>query len=272
VLDPALDGYWLGDAKRLQQILINLIGNAFKFTEIGSICVQINLQKKDNDLHWLSFHVLDTGPGLAPEVQEQVFESYVQAEHAEMQRGTGLGLYICRQLVVLMGGRIGVRNRLSEEGSDFWFEVPLRRATEPMETLDGNEPRVPVRALRVLVAEDNPVNQAVISGMLSSVGHHYELVNNGREAVARVQDRQGNFDLVLMDLEMPVLDGLAATREIRRWEHDQSRPRMPILALTAHALDEYRTLGLNAGVDDFLTKPIRKHVLVAALDRLLNER
>ncbi|MFY0663531.1 MAG: response regulator [Natronospirillum sp.] len=271
-LDPALDGYWLGDAKRLQQVLINLVGNAFKFTENGGIRVQVNLQKKEGELRWLSFHVLDTGPGLAPEVQEQVFESYVQAEHSEMQRGTGLGLYICRQLVVLMGGRIGVRNRPHEDGSDFWFEVPLRRAAEPLESLDSDETRTPLRALRVLVAEDNPVNQAVISGMLRSVGHDYELVNNGREAVARVQARQGNFDLVLMDLEMPVLDGLAATREIRHWEHDQSRPRIPILALTAHALDEYRTLGLKAGVDEFLTKPIRKHVLVAALDRLLEDR
>ncbi|WLD58129.1 ATP-binding protein [Salinispirillum sp. LH 10-3-1] len=271
-LDPALEGYWQGDVKRLQQVLINLVGNAFKFTEEGGIRVQVNLQKKADEVRWLSFHILDTGPGLAPEVQEQVFESYVQADQPATQRGTGLGLYICRQLVKLMNGRIGVRNRPNGAGSDFWFEIPLQRGAEPLEPLDGDTPPLPVRPLCVLVAEDNPVNQAVISGMLRSVGHDYELVGNGREAVARIQARQGNFDVVLMDLEMPVLDGLAATREIRHWEHDQSRPRIPILALTAHALDEYRALGLKAGVDEFLTKPIRKHILMAALDRLLDER
>lgn len=272
-LDPALEGYWLGDVKRLQQVLINLVGNAFKFTETGGIRVQINLLKKEPEVRWLSFHVLDTGPGLAPEVQEQVFESFVQAEQTDAeQRGTGLGLYICRQLVKLMQGRIGVRNRVDSQGSDFWFEIPLRRAATPAQTTADEEPTLSSRSLRVLVAEDNPVNQAVISGMLRSAGHDYDLVGNGREAVNRLQTQQGSFDLVLMDLEMPVLDGLAATREIRLWEQTHSRPRIPILALTAHALDEYRALGLKAGVDEFLTKPIRKHILLAALERLITAR
>ncbi|HEY8550192.1 MAG TPA: response regulator [Vicinamibacterales bacterium] len=266
-IEPNVPEALRGDPHRIRQILLNLVGNALKFTAAGSVSVRVSAQPEGRDTVLMRVEVADTGTGIPPAVQARLFQSYEQAERSTARRfgGTGLGLAICRQLTGLMGGEIGV---VSEEGkgSTFWFTARLgigRRGVLPIQEpqivdADVKPSGVP---LRVLLAEDNAVNQRVATAMLHKLGHSVTVAENGRAALEALCREA--FDVVLMDCQMPEMDGLEATGRIRALPGP--RASVPVIALTAHASTEDRERCLNAGMDDYLTKPLR----IAELRRVL---
>ena len=265
----------LGDPTRLQQILINLIGNAIKFTEDGSVEVNAEMEETDRgperaDACVVHFSVRDTGIGIPPDKLGSVFERFTQADSSVTRRygGTGLGLTISRQLTELMGGRIWVESTPGQ-GSTFHFTATfgIQQAGEKAPslapkvhdpTLTGTE-----KPLRILLADDSEDNRLLINAYLKSGAYEVDPAVNGEEAVKKYQG--GQYDLVLMDIQMPVMDGYAATMAIRQWEQQQAMRRTPIIALTAYALKEDAGKSLEAGCDAHLTKPIRKAALIEAI-------
>ncbi len=257
----------LVDGPRLRQILINLIGNAIKFTPSGEVSVAVSGAASGGSAE-LTFSVRDTGPGIPLEKQQLVFEAFAQADSSVFRKsgGTGLGLAISKRLVEAMGGTIRLESEVGR-GSTFSFTVPLKLSAAPRrESAPAEAPSAPdaIRPLSILLA-DNPVIQKVVHTILTRRGHSVELARNGQEALDAA-GRQ-SFDLALMDVEMPELDGWEATAEIRRRETGNGR-RLPILAMTAHAMagDEARCLA--AGMDGYLAKPVRQDELWAAVARL----
>ncbi len=263
---PTLPTVWL-DPARFRQVLLNLVGNAVKFTQDGSVDVRFKVLKEERERLRLRVEVEDTGIGISPAHQQHLFEPFTQADASLTRRygGTGLGLAIVQRLVEMMDGTIGLASQVGV-GSTFWFELPLawRKAAPPSGAIEATEP-APQLSPHVLLAEDNPVNSIVAKAMLESLGATVETAGDGHAAYAAFQ--RGNFDLVLMDCSMPGMDGFQATREIRRWESEtgNSTRRTPIVALTAHALAEERTQCLAAGMDDHLTKPVRRQRLASLL-------
>jgi two-component system, sensor histidine kinase len=256
-----------GDPGRLKQVLLNLTGNAIKFTEEGSVRIAVTHRPLDGDGIELDIAVIDTGTGIAPEVQDRLFTRFMQADSSISRRfgGTGLGLAICKELCELMGGTIGVESAPGR-GSTFSFTLRCARAATASGAADGASGRVDAeaaRALDILVAEDNEINRMLVSALLAHLGHRIELVDDGRAAVAAVERRA--WDLVLMDVQMPEMDGVAATRAIRALPPPANA--VPIVALTANALAEHRAEYLAAGMNDYLTKPIQPDALEAALAR-----
>lgn len=251
---------WLrGDPTRLRQALLNYAGNALKFSERGTILLSAKLLEERGERLLVQFAVTDTGIGIAPEAVSRLFNAFEQADETTTRRfgGTGLGLAITRHLAELMGGETGV-NSVPGQGSTFWLTAWLKRGTGvlsmPMTHADENaETRLRERqqGRRILLAEDDPVNREVAVELLRRVGMVVETVNDGLAAVEHATDSRP--DVLLMDLRMPRLDGLAATRRIRTLDGWQVRP---IIALTANAFEEDRQACLDAGMDDFLTKPI----------------
>lgn len=249
------------DEDRVRQILTNFVGNAVKFTEAGQIDVEVGYRADDESL---LISVRDTGIGIAAETCNRLFGRFVQADASTTRRfgGTGLGLSICREYADLMSGRIGVESE-EGKGSRFWLEVPAlaRNATRPTQS----EPAIAAnRPLRLLVAEDNPTNQRVIAALLSSFGHSYTVVPDGQQAVAAVSS--SDFDAVLMDVQMPVMDGITATRRIR--ELGERARTLPIIALTANAMPGQKEEYLAAGMTDYLAKPIDIRALHASLEKV----
>ncbi|MBZ5579663.1 MAG: response regulator [Acidobacteriia bacterium] len=264
-VDETLPRYVTADMGRLRQVLLNLLSNAIKFTPQGTVSLHI-VRLADNRMR---FSVIDTGVGVSPEGRDRLFQPFTQLESSNNRRygGTGLGLSISKRLVTLMGGNIGVDSEPGK-GSTFWFTLPIEEALGPIA-----EPGPPVNTdellhapektgTPILVAEDNPVNQRLIVRLLSKMGYPSEAVGNGQEAVERVLSRP--YRLVLMDCQMPVLDGLGATRQIRVRE---SGRRTPIIALTAGALHSDEANCLEAGMDGFVTKPIELVKLAEVLKR-----
>ncbi len=252
-----------GDAGRLRQVLLNLLGNAIKFTETGFVRIALESRDAEGGLVWLRFSVSDSGIGIAAEARSQLFQEFTQLDRSATRRfgGSGLGLAISRRIAHAMDGEIGVESTPGR-GSTFWLELTLPRAESlPQGRAEPAASAAP--ALRILVAEDNPLNQQVALGLLRRQGHVVELVANGREAVEAVRTRE--FDVVLMDVHMPGLDGLAATREIRRLEGE--RARIPIIALSASVLEGETEQCRAAGMDAHLAKPIDPAALAAALAR-----
>lgn len=259
-----------GDAAKIRQILLNLIGNAVKFTERGDVYVRVS-QTSTNERILLKFEVADTGPGIPPEKVSSIFEAFVQVDASVTRRhgGTGLGLAICRQLVALLGGEIEVDSELGN-GSTFRFFVPVSKSGSPVAKRSSVNTvcDVPIRNKcddhrpRVLIAEDSKHNILLWRAFLDSE-FDVEIVNDGAAAVERV--KSSRFDVVLMDIQMPIMDGLTATRHIREWERTSNTARVPILALTAHALEEERIRTLQAGCDAHLSKPITKRELIEAI-------
>ncbi|HEY0858047.1 MAG TPA: ATP-binding protein [Albitalea sp.] len=267
-LPPDLPPALLGDPSRLRQVLFNLIGNALKFTEHGHVDVEALHRALPDDKVELTITVRDTGIGIAAEAMPKLFDRFMQADTTTSRRygGTGLGLAISREIVDLMGGRIEVESAIGV-GSTFKIVVPMTRGdgSSLAEAQTTMAAAAEMGGLRILVAEDNGVNQILIKALLDQMGHYCDIVANGVEAVRQVQN--GGYDLVLMDIQMPEMDGEAATRAIRALPHGLGN--IPIIAMTANAMVEHREAYLASGMDDYVSKPISTRMLAAAIARVM---
>ena len=290
-VEPDVPGVLRGDPGRLRQILVNLGSNAVKFTEKGEIVIGVRMMNADENTVTLCFSVKDTGIGIPDDRKEILFTPFTQADSSTRRKygGTGLGLAISRQLVELMGGRIGVKSE-EKKGSTFWFTAVFERSSGKFEKLseenlsidaslaeikgDGsaevslapsNSAQTIKRKMRILLAEDNPVNQKVALAMLRNMGHQADAVANGKEAVNALESIP--YDLVLMDCQMPEMDGFEATRIIRQKELKALNSRIPVIALTASALKEDREKCFQAGMSDFIAKPVLKRDLAKMVNK-----
>ncbi|MFO0701880.1 MAG: ATP-binding protein [Nitrospira sp.] len=276
-IDADVPEEFRGDPIRLRQILFNLVGNAIKFTKQGGVTIGVAVkptQLENTDTVLLQWSVRDTGIGLTPDQQARLFQAYAQAEASTARRfgGTGLGLMICRQLVELMGGTISVTSQCGE-GSTFRYTTNLlpaiHRETSGVPLgMDQSASREHGNPKRVLVADDNEINQVVACKFLQKLGCQVEVARTGREAVEAIS--RTTYDIVLMDCEMPEMDGYEATREIRRREEGAAN-HLPIMALTGHASDEYAQKCREAGMDKVVTKPLTLPALRAGLEELLRQ-
>ncbi|WP_421738865.1 ATP-binding protein [Caulobacter sp.] len=268
-------GDFLGDITRIKQVFGNLLANAVKFTSQGHVLVRIGLTQPDQPdaPFWLTAEVEDTGCGFSPAFGETLFNRFSQADTSITRRfgGTGLGLSICKSLVEMMGGQINARSELGR-GSLFQVLLPLRpaeRTAAPEAAMAALGPSVEDQpALRVLLAEDHPVNQRVVQLILEPQGARVLTVENGVQAVEAFTS--GVFDLVLMDMQMPVMDGLAATRAIR--DHEAARPdraRTPVIMLSANAMAQHRQDALDAGADAHMSKPVTAASLILGINDVL---
>ncbi|MBF0141151.1 MAG: CHASE domain-containing protein [Magnetococcales bacterium] len=255
----------LGDDGRLRQILINLMGNAIKFTHQGRVDVHLTMESAAPE-PFLLFSIADTGIGIEEKNIGNIFEQFTQASAGITRSygGSGLGLTISRRLVEMMGGRIGVESQPGQ-GSRFSFTLPVRLANAaalppPPQEVSGT---TNTKGLRILLAEDVEENQILFEAYLMQTPHQVTIVNDGQEAIARV--KEGVFDVVFMDVQMPRMDGYSATRHIRQWERDTGRTPMKIIALSAHALEQETQRSLEAGCDFYLTKPLHKKKLLEVL-------
>jgi len=270
-ITPDVPQHVSGDPSRIRQILFNLAGNAIKFTDAGSVRINVRAEPAMTDgRRPILIEVLDTGIGISPDKLASLFTHFTQGDRSIARRfgGSGLGLAISRQLVDLMGGEIGVSSD-EWKGSRFWFRLPMTVSAAPPEAA-GPPAAMPVlrqgQSLRILVAEDNRVNQMVIASMLAKLGCKLQMVNNGAEACAAVLS--GPYDLILMDVQMPEMDGVAATRAIRRLPPPVGR--IPIIALTANAMEGDCEIYLSAGMNDYVAKPIQLTHLLMAINRALH--
>ena len=270
-----------GDPIRLRQMLSNLVSNAIKFTRQGFVRIEVSEiethenQPRENQTV-LKFSVTDSGIGVAAGKQDLLFKPFSQVDGSSTREygGTGLGLSIVRRLAQLMGGDVGVESE-SGAGSCFWFTVSVEHLAENEDSRHGarGDDRAVVAvepksaAGRILVVEDNPTNLSVITALLGKLNYQVEIAENGQQAVDALALRGSRPDLVLMDVQMPVLDGYQAAGQIRQWEQAGNHPRLPIIALTASAFEEDRQRCLAAGMDDFLAKPVELSQLRAALSK-----
>jgi CheY-like chemotaxis protein len=263
-----------GDPSRLRQILLNLLNNAVKFTEKGEVFAEVTLVSETEEDIELRCSIRDTGIGLSEETRKRLFQPFVQEDASTTRRygGTGLGLAICRNLVELMGGHIGVTSSPGQ-GSTFWFTFRLARQSSPAveKTKDeqGSQLSRPVSPsspdVRVLLAEDNPVNQLVAMCQLRKLGYPVDAVNDGAKAVEAW--RRGVYRIILMDCQMPGVDGYQATQQIRVLEQEGRLTPTRIIAMTANAMQGDRESCLAAGMDDYVSKPVKEEELLAALER-----
>ena len=266
-LDPDIPCALHGDPLRLEQLLLNLVGNAVKFTHVGGVELSVHSPSVCSEDVELAFTVQDTGIGMTPEQVAAIFEPFTQADSSITRHygGTGLGLSICRRLAVLMGGLLSVAS-VPEEGSVFSFTARFGRGNIPAAVPEQADLPALLHGTRLLVADDLPVNQQVFREILEQMGAHVTTVGTGREAVAAVDADPEGFDAVLMDLQMPELDGYEATRQLReQWPAD----RLPIIAITAHAGTEDRQKCLDVGMNDHLTKPLLPRQLAVCLMKWL---
>jgi signal transduction histidine kinase/CheY-like chemotaxis protein len=265
-VEPDVPRFVTGDPTRLQQVLINLMGNAVKFTPAGSVACHVRREEGASEVVTLRFSVIDTGIGIAPDRQQAIFEKFTQADDsvARQYGGTGLGLAISSRLVELAGGRIWVDSRPGE-GSSFHFTLPVVPAAAPVESGEAAVSRE-MRSLSILLAEDNAVSQRLMERMLRRLNHAVTVAGDGLAAFQEYE--HGAYDVVLMDVQMPRMDGLESTRKIRELERSRGG-HIPIVALTAHALDANRRECFEAGVDAYITKPVRLDDLLAAIGRCI---
>jgi PAS domain S-box-containing protein len=260
----------VGDPGRLQQVLNNLISNAIKFTDVGEVKITADIVEIRDDSVKLKFSVSDTGIGIDREKIGLLFKSFSQVDSSITRRygGTGLGLAISRQLVEMMGGEIWVQSK-KEKGSTFYFTASFKRKDKDgvrAECFSNVRGKLPGRSLRILLAEDDKVNQQVIAGMLKNEQYSLVIAENGFEAIKLFEENE--FDLILMDIQMPKLDGIEATKRIRKMEEGTFR-HIPIIAVTAYAFQNEREKFLEAGMDDYISKPFSFDDIYAAINRAL---
>jgi signal transduction histidine kinase/ActR/RegA family two-component response regulator len=269
---PQVPRYVEADAVRLRQLLMNLLHNAVKFTDRGRVDLEVRVLRESEAGPVLRFSVSDTGIGIEPDQLGTVFDAFTQADASSTRRhgGSGLGLAIVKELTALMGGEVGV-NSMPGQGSTFWIDLALARAVSPApeEPEEAPEEEGGLYA-KVLLAEDDPVNQMVIEQMLLKLGCAVQVVPDG--AAAREAAANHAYDLVFMDLHMPVMDGPEAARCIRDDERDRSAPRTPIVALSADTLAGAQQRSLEAGMDDYIAKPVTMATLAAAVERWTGRR
>lgn len=263
----------LGDPLRIRQILVNLLGNAIKFTEKGSVSLTVSKLREDAETVDLEFAVRDTGAGLSSEQVKTIFERFKQADSSISRRhqGTGLGLTISRSLALLMNGDIFVESTPGE-GSIFYFRAPFNKMLDRRDenviepAVAPNEPL----AATILVAEDHPINAMFIERLLRKHGFTVHCVQNGEEVLAAVAKQ--HYDLILMDIAMPVLDGVETTKRLRAAPNMQTAQDVPIIAMTAHAMKGDRESFLAQGMDDYIGKPIQSQLLLRLLAQRLGNR
>ena len=265
-VSPDLPEMLVGDARRLRQVLLNLVSNAVKFTDSGKVVARVGMVAETAERIVVRFEVEDSGIGIAPEDCERIFEPFIQAEGSATRKrgGTGLGLAICRQIVESLGGSIGVTSK-PDSGSVFWFTMPFgpqeKRVAEPEKELVFSEDAL--AGARILLVEDNAINQHLTRRLLEKEGCVVGIAASGRLALEAL--KQDSYDLILMDVQMPDMDGLTATIEIRKSE--AGARRIPIVALTANAMDGDREQCFTAGMDDYLSKPVSRESLRRCLLR-----
>jgi signal transduction histidine kinase/ActR/RegA family two-component response regulator len=263
-----------GDMGRIKQVLFNLVGNALKFTESGGVTINVSHCESDGEKCLLRFEVSDTGIGIDADKQDLVFEKFAQADNSTTRLfgGTGLGLAICRELVEMMEGEIGIESEPGK-GSNFWFTVACEKSTpkgirlEPVESSqDGPDQAGSTQPLRILLAEDNEINQEIAVATLEEAGHHVDVVENGADAVDAVQNV--SYDVVLMDVHMPEMDGVAATQAIRQLSG--SVAKIPIIALTANAMVGDREKYIAHGMNDYSSKPFDPDKLLVTIQHCVD--
>jgi len=280
-IDESLPGFLSGDRGRLQQILNNLFNNAFKFTSKGVISLHVSGMHENKEDLTLKFSVTDSGVGIDEDKLHLIFEPYRQAEGATTSSsygGTGLGLVICKKMAQLMGGEIGVSSAKGQ-GSTFWFTSRLKRVKDLIENQRNNSLKRKVilnvdlsknKNYRILVAEDDTINQVIISKILEKQGYRFEIVDNGQKVLDTLE--KNDFDLVLLDWQMPILNGLETAALIRDKKSLVRDHEVPIIALTANAMAEERKAGFEAGMNDYLTKPVITSLLLDTISKYLAER
>ena len=284
-INPQVPETLSGDSGRLRQVLMNLVGNAIKFTEQGFVTVDVELESLDSYAASLRFKVTDTGIGIPREKQESIFDAFAQADGSTTRRygGTGLGLTITRKIVEMMGGQIGVESE-SGHGATFTFTLPFSlpamakpQLTQVQASPDGavaaeivNQPESRAGSpLRILVAEDNPANQKLVVYLLQKLGYAVEVASDGKKALAAFEKAAPDaFGLILMDIQMPEMNGFETTAAIRQIEKGSGR-HLPIIALTAHAMKGDMERCLEGGMDGYVSKPIRREELIETIERFL---
>ena len=279
-VDDGLPEFVVGDQARLHQVLVNLVGNALKFTEKGEVSLKVTCDTDGEnpfEPERVRFEVIDTGIGIPLHIQENLFQAFTQADTSTTRKygGTGLGLNISRQLVEKMGGCMGVESE-ENKGSTFWFTVQFAKAKKGQITKarkskragEGTMMKKRSMDLRILMVEDNMVNQAVALGMLNKLGYAAQSATDGKKALKILSDK--DFDLVFMDVQMPILGGIETTGMIRGGQARGRNKHVPIIAMTAHATKKDRQACLDAGMNDYIPKPISSQLIQEAMNRTLS--
>jgi CheY-like chemotaxis protein len=259
-MDAGANAWVTCDGLRLRQVLGNLVSNAVKFTEAGEVAICVIREGER-----VTFQVRDTGPGFDEDLKARLFGRFQQADDTSTRKhgGAGLGLSICQEYVRLLGGELDAVSRPGA-GATFWFTLTLPPLAAPQSPATGAAEDRPAGRFRVLVVDDNAVNRQVLGLILDSIGVEHSEAEDGRQGLDAAMT--GGFDAVLMDIQMPVMDGFEATRRIRAWEASVGRPRMPIFIVSANCLQAHVDAGLQAGADAHLAKPVSVPKLVAMLE------
>lgn len=268
-IDDDLDKTVISDPQRIKQVLVNLLSNAVKFTEEGQVLVKV-LKEQEKGQSIIKIKVIDSGIGIGANDIDKLFKKFSQVDSSLARKygGSGLGLAICKKLVEVLGGQIGVESTLGH-GSIFWFSIPLERLKDQDQLLSQEQKlAVPKTALRILVAEDNIVNQMVIKGLLTKVGYNPDIVESGEQVLAALQTNV--YDVILMDIQLPEMDGVATTKAIRLLCDNEAK-HTPIIALTANAMVGHRETYLAQGMDEYVSKPIDRFALLNAIARVTTQ-
>ena len=261
----------IGDPYRLTQVLINLVNNAIKFTPEGNVTISAEFSEEGEKHVEITFKVIDTGIGISDDKKELIFESFTQADDSVTRRygGTGLGLAISRRLVEIQGGKVWLNSKLGE-GSTFAFKIKYKKGEEddlPLAVNKDTVDSVSLKGMKIILVEDNRLNQFLVKSLMEKREIECDIANNGKEGLELIE--QNDYDLVLMDIQMPIMDGIECTRKIRS-DMPKGKRRIPIIALTANALKGDNEIYINAGMDDYVSKPFDANVLFAKIKRLVD--